>query len=591
MLFIALLAVTVLIGRISSISIPNTQECCRANGVNEYCTRKLCNIDEPPDVSGTDIFDIAQQCPGDFPTISKCLADGRNHSACCKANAKGVDEKCLDLCSGTASPLNSSNWEEYRHYVACLTSNIESMYECMRMGYKKCPGPPQNLHTEPIGPHTAKISWNPPKQLPEMVESYVVYYRDMESSITKKANNYGYASTSRTVYDLNDLNPDTKYEVYVISKANDPTEQSLQSDKVYFTTAGVAPKVEAHQAEIRAAIGTTQTLVCNIKVLGIEHASDLSVQWQKRLSGSHHYIPVYADSSSRFDITTYPVYMRNDAALHREHVTALTIKSLETTDFGWYRCLARNNIGDESAETQLLRAPFPQIPLQPPNVTACCVAAGVHSQCLTNCQMYTQRALNATAFSTDVQCALDIPKILHCSTKDLKYDACCLRNRVPKHCLSFCDGTAQYPLESTMFDCLMHTNEILKCNLEAKSAYPNPPVNLRLVKYESDSFTVTWDPVPRVQQYAFYYRKYGRNGVGDWNERTTVLTEITTNDVDTSSTLYEIVVTSINDVGASELSRSLVVTPNDHRSDASDIGLQHMLRIGKIEHDAASSGR
>ncbi|KAJ1364101.1 Ig-like and fibronectin type-III domain-containing protein 2 [Parelaphostrongylus tenuis] len=82
-------------------SIPDVMKCCKVNKVSEFCRTKMCNVETSPNAFAT--VSIATSCRGEWPKVSPCLADGRNHTECCRR--KGVQKDCLSICAGSTETL------------------------------------------------------------------------------------------------------------------------------------------------------------------------------------------------------------------------------------------------------------------------------------------------------------------------------------------------------------------------------------------------------------------------------------------------------------------------------------------------------
>lgn len=71
-------------------------ECCRAANIPDECREQMCRLDKETDEFS--VLGVAINCRDYFPAIAPCIADGRNHSNCCRA--RGVGGGCLSLCEG-----------------------------------------------------------------------------------------------------------------------------------------------------------------------------------------------------------------------------------------------------------------------------------------------------------------------------------------------------------------------------------------------------------------------------------------------------------------------------------------------------------
>ncbi|KRZ05898.1 Ig-like and fibronectin type-III domain-containing protein C25G4.10 [Trichinella zimbabwensis] len=201
----------------SNSSLPDVYGCCKRNLVSPECISKLCDLNEVP--LAFSAFSIAVTCRSEFADVAPCLADGRNHTACCKQ--KGVGGECLKLCDGTASDLGLTS-------VLCLSLDMHAIYSCLREGYITHPSPPQNVSVSKQGPFSAIITWDPPVTNADDVQSYSLFVRD---SVNKQYDEIKHATSP---YELIDLEPNSVVSVYVLAHTNHGT--SLKSTVIDFFT-------------------------------------------------------------------------------------------------------------------------------------------------------------------------------------------------------------------------------------------------------------------------------------------------------------------------------------------------------------------
>lgn len=195
-------------------SMPDVLSCCRRDGVSAQCADRMCDMTKPP--SSANAFELAFTCRKEFPKVSPCLADKRDHTECCRE--KGVFGDCLKFCNGSAENLGMAS-------ILCLTFDIQSIFGCFRRGYMMLPSHPTNLTVKNILPTSATIVWDEPKTNPKLVSNYSLFYgKDSMTEVTNAV----------SPYELAGLKPDTVYNVYVIAKAEKGS--SLQSAIAAFRT-------------------------------------------------------------------------------------------------------------------------------------------------------------------------------------------------------------------------------------------------------------------------------------------------------------------------------------------------------------------
>lgn len=200
-------------------TLPNIADCCRTSGVADVCIPKLCDLSRTPSPFGA--LDIALNCRGEFTGVAPCLADGRDHTPCCRS--RGVQGDCLKLCDGSATYLGLNS-------VLCLTMDMQAVYTCLRQGYGTHPSPPQNTTVTEVGSDYAIFSWSEPVSNAENVENFSLFYRKEEDFVQ----GFTEIKDVKSPYTLFNLSPGESYLVYVV--AHGKKGSSLQSSVEEFFT-------------------------------------------------------------------------------------------------------------------------------------------------------------------------------------------------------------------------------------------------------------------------------------------------------------------------------------------------------------------
>lgn len=534
---------------------PNTKACCAAAGVSAYCTEQFCDVARPPNYFA--VFEIAARCPRFLGLIAGCLADGRDHAPCCRRSFRD-DLSCLHLCNGSAPAVNTSQWgnaaARYRHgsayglYVSCLSFNIKSMFTCMREGYASTPGPPSDLLVSAVTQDSAQVAWHPPGTLAEQVRDYAVYYRKL-AGFTRTQEMLSSTATSLA---LQDLSPDTKYEVFVRARAGDGLS-SLQSDSVVFVTTGVAPRVAPRQEEVDAAMSAPVTIVCMVEVFGSQHISDVALSWRKFADGSYRPLDLTrrTGTTRKFTTVSYPRHISPDGK--NTFLMALKVGAFEQEDVGSYRCEASNRFGQDSASISVRQAGVPDVPPRPRNITACCVAENAHYGCPGVCG----HGAKPEGARPDFKCTIaDIKIRLKCSTEGLDYKPCCMRERVPDRCLPFCDGSMEFSSDASIFHCALHSSSIVACHAEALTGLPDPPHGVALEALTKDSLHVSWGRVSGADRYVVYLRRTGRPG--PWRHVASAELAVTVEALEHGAS-YDVLVLAANRAGFSDNSTPMYI--------------------------------
>lgn len=180
-------------------ALPDIKECCTKKGVyHGRCVDKFCDPIRTADVSLPDLMICAPWASDSF----SCLANGIDHTACCKS--RGLPEPCIQLCTGNITRVD---YNQFR----CI-QYMSELSNCLLQGYGVLPGPPMGFRVTHINPTFAILRWEMPKVLGKTVVSYNIRYRP-----TSDGNGTPYKTiNSKSVpYILQNLMASTEYEVYV----------------------------------------------------------------------------------------------------------------------------------------------------------------------------------------------------------------------------------------------------------------------------------------------------------------------------------------------------------------------------------------
>lgn len=164
------------------------------------CVDKFCDPVRTSDVSLPDLMICAPWASDSF----SCLANGIDHTACCKS--RGLPDPCTQLCSGNITRVD---YNQFR----CI-QYMGELSNCLLQGYGVLPGPPAAFRVTNINPTFAILRWEMPKSLGKTVVSYNVRYRPI-SGDSDLTNTYKTINSRIVPYILQDLLPTSEYEVYV----------------------------------------------------------------------------------------------------------------------------------------------------------------------------------------------------------------------------------------------------------------------------------------------------------------------------------------------------------------------------------------
>lgn len=187
-------------------------ECCDSLNVSLKC-KGFCSVHNIIDGStGVE----PEACEKDFPSIVKCMADGRNHVPCCER--KKIPDICQDMCQGEYTPFT----DYLKSRVSCVAHTLPGL-QCILEGIQTIPSEPKYVTVLPLNERSVQVSWGMPEKLGKTVTSYRINVTRLNSYDEDKL------ATEDAVFSItvpgsvnstvvNDLEPYSMYSITVMSQ-------------------------------------------------------------------------------------------------------------------------------------------------------------------------------------------------------------------------------------------------------------------------------------------------------------------------------------------------------------------------------------
>lgn len=201
--------------------------CCEVANVSSTCMGYCVLHNIIDGTTGTE----PEACETDFPSIVQCMADGRNHVACC--DSKKVPDLCQDMCRGEYTPFT----DLLKSRVSCVAHTLPAL-QCILDGVKNIPSQPENIEVNAISDRALNVSWSPPQKLAHTVKYYqinvtalVTFDQDALANDTSSLISISLSGDLNSTV-INNLKPMTMYTVVVTAHNDHGESQPTQRLRV-----------------------------------------------------------------------------------------------------------------------------------------------------------------------------------------------------------------------------------------------------------------------------------------------------------------------------------------------------------------------
>ncbi|XP_021361576.1 Ig-like and fibronectin type-III domain-containing protein 1 [Mizuhopecten yessoensis] len=530
----------------------NRTECCRGSNISSEC-ESVCMMEAP--------VMSPLVCEMDFNKVLACVADGRDHSSCCKSN--GVPTKCLGYCRGQALPQDAIG-------ALCL-SYVSEFVTCFSQGLMYLPGPPQLFKVVEKHSRHIFVAWSPPKENCDADCFYVLQYTKAGGSAVRKR-------YTETRVNITDLAPETQYTISVT--AHNGNGSSLPAPQITVATYP-AGFMDVSVNQIPPGVvdkGTTVQLVCDaygtptptdvywilnnkqtlnsrtITVVADEDSEglykctasvpklatstkslNLNVRYAPTMSGikgdNVPDVDMGYNGKLRCTFRGFPtevVWFKGDTQLTTNYRTGiyqhpnlethelgaeLEVMLVRDVDLGTYTCMGSNKFGSHNGTVHLKKAyvvptPSPTIKPSPAaNVSVCCQNRNVTGVCMDLCTYRIKLDLVINNPIKYTPCIEFFEDYVTCATDGKDHTKCCKKNGVSPFCQDFCGNVVPDIDDSTIYQCVDQVEPILNCIEEGLENIPSPPLNV-VALLKGHVIEVNWDPPTdknKVELYQVWY--------------------------------------------------------------------------------------
>lgn len=506
----------------------NYTSCCVAEKIPKICYH-FCNFRGliGPDTSSAVNNGAIQTCINYLPSITKCLADGRDHMPCCMK--QNIPDPCRPVCVG-----NFTLSTVLDHFT-CM-SYTAPVLACIAEGVQILPPQPRSVTVEALSSTSIRVQWLSPSTLTASksstsynapIDSYQINITQLHSfdaigtakiapsasgtssssssSLPTEPSLYGLqmrytVSSNDTSFIITDLKPYTMYEVTMRS---------------------------VNKAGYSLPINSIRTLTLN---------SDTAI-----IDTSEAVIPPSSSTTSTSNKN------KPEADNVRDDVSVSNVDKVNHGE----REVEDDNVNDKTINSNVSK--------KLPNTKECCRSNGVTiDRCVdTLCDPVKS---DETTLTDLMICAPWANVTFKCMANNIDHSSCCKQRGVTNNCLSFCTGKLS-KLDFRHFVCLEHLNTFSSCLLDHYGVLPSAPRNFMVVNVHHDWAILKWTSNIKRDtsiKYLIHWRDVSKNDEISPYNVTIASSSPYLLDRLTPGGRYEVYVKTLNQYGTSEGSSRVV---------------------------------
>ncbi|KAL4241080.1 Neural cell adhesion molecule L1 [Mactra antiquata] len=191
-------------------------------------------------------------------------------------------------------------------------------------------------------------------------------------------------------------------------------------------------------------------------------------------------------------------------------------------------------------------------------VAECCKRTNVSSDCLSYCTPGLDLDDNANVM---LNCHAQVDKIFRCMAGYGNHTPCCQRVEVPEYCYPLCQGEVMMSWD--IVPCIGYSPMISGCMIEGSAILPAPPKNTHIddKSVTSNSAVVVWEKSENYKpgEYFMVSWKVHQTDLPNWSSARVVAgTSYQITNLK-QATMYDVVVSTVNDYGSSLPELTLVL--------------------------------
>lgn len=475
----------------------NYTDCCINEAVPKECHhfcqfRGLITDVEP---QGTSVHN----CINHLSSITKCLADGRDHMPCCRK--QNIPETCRPVCVGNFSLTTVLDHFTCMHYTAPVLA-------CIAEGVQILPPQVTSLSVDPISSTQVNVSWILPNKLShaQLIEAIQVNVTQLDSfdgvgirlSPEKRDKDADESVSTPTVKEVSDTSATTY------------PPPDLYGLQVRYTVAGnessfIIPDLKPYTMyEIQ--VRSINRAGSSLPLFPIRTLTLTSGQSDTKKSQDPRDIEERTPAKEGDD-------EKDEETTPNEKKETSSEKESEGVDSHDNKKNSNKKPSRESEEESPPPSNDKKSPKKLPDMKQCCRSNGVMIDRCVNVLCDPVRSDEATL--TDLMiCAPFANVTFACLADGVDHTPCCKSRGVSSGCLDFCSGKVKR-VDFRHFVCLDQLPSFSSCVLDHHQVLPGSPTNFMVVNVHHDWAIIKWNP-PKflgesITKYLIHYREVNSN--------------------------------------------------------------------------------
>lgn len=550
-------------GSVSILEVDhNYTDCCVREAVPQQCHhfchfRGLLTDNQP---QGT-----VHSCINHLSSITKCLADGRDHMPCCRK--QNIPETCRPVCVGNFSLTTVLDHFTCMHYTAPVLA-------CIAEGVQILPPPVDDITVDPVSSTSVNVSWSLPRPASKaaLIESIQVNVTQLHTFdgvgvrlAPEKASGDGSGNSGKGSESDGGGSHEEPPSLYGLQM-----RYSVAGNESFFLIPDLKPYT-MYEIQVKSINRAGSSLSSNpVRTLTLLPESDKGQDPKDKKNKKHTTAGSHDEESSRGNKERESLTPSRDKESADEDEEKKSNKKATEEDKKKSSGAEKEGESESSTASSTSSSSSKKKTNTLPDIKSCCRSKGVVIDRCVNILCDPVRSDEASL--TDLMiCAPFANVTFSCVTDGVDHTPCCRSRGVSPNCLELCSGQVK-KIDFRHFVCLDQLPSFSSCVLDHHGVLPGTPSNFMVVNVHHDWAIVKWNPPkesssPPVTKYLIHYRDVNRDDPSSYSVATAKSSPFLLDKLSPGGR-YEVYVKAANEYGTSQgSSRVVFSTPPVYSND------------------------